>query len=97
MGLNCKTKYISLEIDFQLLSGTPLPVTQHMDFLADLAIEHLIANDADIEAAEMRLNSYDSHSIPISANDAMQRHLNPAKEVCAGSTILPFIAKTAVL
>ncbi|MEO1856379.1 MAG: hypothetical protein ABGY95_03305 [Rubritalea sp.] len=84
------------EVDFHLLSGAPHPLTLHMLFLGDLAIEHLIANDADVEAAEVRLNTYESLSHPISASNAMRQRLQPAQVSYAGQTIVPFIPKVAV-
>jgi D-ribose pyranose/furanose isomerase RbsD len=83
------------EVDFDLLSGVPLPLTQHMSLLGDLAIEHLIANDADIEAAEVRLNSYESISQPTSASKAVRQRLQPAQATNAGQTIVPFVSQVA--
>jgi hypothetical protein len=64
-----------------------------MTFLGDLAIEKLLTNDIDIEATEIRLNSYESISQPISASDAMRQRLQPSQNVNVGPTIVPFTAK----
>ena len=79
-----------IEIDFQLLTGNPFQLTQQMHFLGDLAIEQLLINDVDIEATELRLNSYESLAHPISASDAMRQRLQPAKVSNARPHIIPF-------
>ncbi len=89
----CPFPAIEVEIDFQLLEGNPLQLTQDMHFLGDLAIEQLLTNDVDIEATEMRLNSYESLSQPISASDAMRQRLQPAKVSNARPRIIPFTDK----
>jgi len=85
------------EVDFHLLSGASLPLTQHMSLLGDLAIEHLIANDADIEATEELLNNYESLSQLTSASTSMRQRLQSTAEITDGSTIVPFKGKAAVL
>jgi len=82
------------EIDFQLLSGTPTPLINQMSLLGDIAIEYLIANDVDIEAAERRINSYESLSHPRSASDAVRQRISP-KTVAEKADILPFNKKAA--
>jgi len=89
----CPFPATEVEIDFQLLEGNPSQLTQHMTFLGDLAIEKLLTNDIDIEATEIRLNSYESISQPISASDAMRQRLQPSQNVNVGPTIVPFTAK----
>jgi len=84
------------EIDFQPLSGNSLPLTQHMACLGDLAIEHLIANDADIDATELRLNTHESLSQPLSASDNMRQRLLPVTQTQTSPSIIPFTPKLAV-
>lgn len=85
----------NVEVNVQLLNGSPLPLIEHMSFLSDLAVEQLLANNADIEATEERLNNIESLSLPISASDAMHQRLQPAKSINTDTTIVPFISQAA--
>ena len=84
-----------IEIDFQLLSGNPSQLTQRMHFLADLAIEHLMVNDIDIEATEQSLNRFESLSFPVSASDSMRQRLQPAAKTQSRPSIVQFTPRVA--
>ncbi|MFC5050140.1 hypothetical protein ACFPK9_05915 [Rubritalea spongiae] len=73
-----------IEIDCQLLTDTPGPMNLRMQLIADLSIECLLANDANIDITEEWVNNYESLSYPTSASDAMRKRITP------DSNILPF-------
>lgn len=68
----------ALESEFQLLHGTPTPLTQGMNGIKELAIDCLLSNGADIEATELCINNDANFSTPNSPSANMLARIMPS-------------------
>ncbi|MFD2159503.1 hypothetical protein ACFSW8_11380 [Rubritalea tangerina] len=82
----------AIEAEVELLNGQA--PSRRLQFQTDHAIELLLANDSDIDAAEEFLNQFENFHFPKSPSDAMRERLSPT-HTQAEATILPFQHKRA--